>query len=923
VLEAIARTGSWRKTLNQTFACDEPTPTGVLDQPSVRMSCKRKSDGVPQTIVLTRINGQTWASRGTSSAEPAVARAIGVLSGVLKAETAAAAAPGLTAQRLAGDADATASGDQYDNLRSIAVKANRSGDFVDAEYAYRQALQIHEMLVGKRSPYLAGDIAGLAVQVSAQGRKNEAKKLLDRARSLAEPLALDASLDTVPVDAELDYAAGVISFNEGDYGQALTQLGRAEPALHLVAGGEAFGNAGSTGGLDTIAANTATESLIADSARLRARAELIDTLRHEAAAQRNLHQLDESYAKATEAQALAAGLGEHGAAIQAIAANTYQSAAYVADSRKDATTALADLRTANQLFDTVDPASFVATRSALALAGLKLKYGDAAGARDLCVAASSNIADSGVRLEARFIVPCLDALWSQRGPGGNDAAARKMIELAQLAQSSTTTDQIASTVIRLKQSAGLGALLKRQDEARIELDAAKADANADKVADPSVRQKADERRDVAQRALHEVEESLQAVGYNQIVSPTVSADAILAALHPHEVFVTMLFGDDHGWVFALRDGMITAARSPVGLAEVDALVTRVRKGVEVKKGILPPFDTGASYAIYDNVFGGVASSLQGATSMTVAPTGPLLSVPFAILLTAPSSPHDLITAKWLVKELPLAHVPAAQSFVYLRAAASIKSAPKPFYGFGGFNGITPGQAEASFPANDCPNTAVALTRLPPLGSAKFDLPDIAAMLGAPENTNLSGNAFTVPNILNMKGSLIDYRVLVFDTHAFLPTQLVCESEPALVTNPPQGALDASGALLTASKIATLQLNADLVILNACSTGGAGTEAKGESLSGLAKSFFAAGARSLLVTHWQADAVNAAIIVNEFVKREKDTDFADPATALARAQLSLLSHATRENGGAHPYWWGLFTIVGGGGADSKHEKVARL
>ena len=60
--------------------------------------------------------------------------------------------------------------------------------------------------------------------------------------------------------------------------------------------------------------------------------------------------------------------------------------------------------------------------------------------------------------------------------------------------------------------------------------------------------------------------------------------------------------------------------------------------------------------------------------------------------------------------------------------------------------------------------------------------------------------------------------------------------------------EADDGLLTASEIATLKLNADWVVLSACNTAAGGGEGA-EALSGLARAFFYAGARALLVSHW--------------------------------------------------------------------------
>ena len=74
------------------------------------------------------------------------------------------------------------------------------------------------------------------------------------------------------------------------------------------------------------------------------------------------------------------------------------------------------------------------------------------------------------------------------------------------------------------------------------------------------------------------------------------------------------------------------------------------------------------------------------------------------------------------------------------------------------------------------------------------------------------------------------------------------AEPALVLTPPADEAAASAlqdhGLLTASEVAQLKLNADWVVLSACNT--AAGEGNAEALSGLARAFFYAGARALLL-----------------------------------------------------------------------------
>ena len=88
-------------------------------------------------------------------------------------------------------------------------------------------------------------------------------------------------------------------------------------------------------------------------------------------------------------------------------------------------------------------------------------------------------------------------------------------------------------------------------------------------------------------------------------------------------------------------------------------------------------------------------------------------------------------------------------------------------------------------------------------------------------------------------------------------------------------------LLTASELVGLDLDADLVILSACNSGGPGGTTAGESLSGLARAFFYAGARSLLVTHWSVNDQVAAFLVADTLRRMKENPALGVAGALAR------------------------------------------
>jgi CHAT domain-containing protein len=135
-----------------------------------------------------------------------------------------------------------------------------------------------------------------------------------------------------------------------------------------------------------------------------------------------------------------------------------------------------------------------------------------------------------------------------------------------------------------------------------------------------------------------------------------------------------------------------------------------------------------------------------------------------------------------------------------------------------------------------------------------------------------------------------------------------QAEPALVLTPPElpKAPDDDG-LLTASDIAQLSLHADLVVLSACSTA-AGDKPDAQALSGLARAFFYAGARSLLVSHWPVYSDAAVDIVDGlFAAAGKGIGKAE---ALRVAELSLIEDEEQEDN-SNPSVWAPFSLIGDG------------
>jgi CHAT domain-containing protein len=388
-------------------------------------------------------------------------------------------------------------------------------------------------------------------------------------------------------------------------------------------------------------------------------------------------------------------------------------------------------------------------------------------------------------------------------------------------------------------------------------------------------------------------------GFAQLVQSVAPASDVFAVLAPDEaLLLTTLPPHGHGWNFLLRNGRITVAPVGESTEAVTKLVHDVRASVE-DGAAQTPFAAGAAYRLDQALLGGVQGSLDGLKGLLVVPAGPLLEIPYSILVTAPpQAATGLAGNTYLIEKFPITHLPAAASLIALRHAGASK-ASEPWAGFGAPKPMDASYAMRSFPAD--PACGRQLAALPALPGAAVELALAARIEGTGAARPVTGPAFTADALTH--ADLRGYRVLHLATHGVLPSDLSCLAEPTIIASTAPNGPDASQALITAGTVLGLNLDADLVIISACNSGGG--VASGESLSTLTRAFFFAGARGLLLTHWYINDIAAARVGASMLLNMRKGE--SSAEALRQAQLDLL-HVPAA---AHPSLWGPFALVGPG------------
>ena len=352
-----------------------------------------------------------------------------------------------------------------------------------------------------------------------------------------------------------------------------------------------------------------------------------------------------------------------------------------------------------------------------------------------------------------------------------------------------------------------------------------------------------------------------------------------------------------------------------------------------------PFDVSKAYALYKALFGQVEDLIKG-KHLLIVPSGPLTQLPFQVLVTAASGKADYRSAAWIARDHALSVLPAVSSLKALRRVARPSAATKPMIGFGdplldgpdsryaklaqlardkqrchggssqtvaavmGARSVTPMEIGSGL-------AKVSHIRLQvPLPETADELCAVAGDLQADVKEMRLGARATEREVkaLSESGQLADYRVVHFATHGAMAGQLRGTAEPGLLLTPPAEASAEDDGYLSASEIAGLKLDADWVILSACNT--AAGEADGaQALSGLARAFFYAQARALLVSHWAVNSDATVKLITVAMREMSRDQSVGRAEALRRSMLTLIDKGKPQE--AHPAYWAPFIVVGEG------------
>jgi CHAT domain-containing protein len=893
---------------SQNLECGETQWAGGV---ALRI-CALKSNGWPRIVIGAQAGGKLYRAEGAPSSLPALDAAIAEDShdaamsrdadGVL-----AAVGAKIPANVLHASASDYAN---YEQSIEAARLAGASDNYASAETNYRQALAVEERLFGATSTIVGETLAELALQVSNQGRFDEAAALFRRASPIVEGAADNNTR------ARLDSYLALDAANQRHYVDALKFAQQATAARRAEIAAATAANTQS--GTDATTAVPVSQGELAHALRIEA--------------EMSLRLDDLAGAKAAAEEALWIVTDEPGLPLWwradtiALVGEINERAGRVVAAEHD----LIDARDLNvKLFGATAPSALANLRLGAFYARQQLYPSSLTAFR----AAFAIAADDPVARREIASDDIVDFATAELAAG--DAASRdaEIFRASQLATTGVADQTIARVAAR--EAAGNSALSdliaqeqaaeRSRDLARIQLAAefAKSDQERNATLEQSLEANAKLASANADGMIVKVRQSFPQ--YASLADPgAADLAAAQAQLAPDEALVSFVFGQTSSYALVVRPHGFAAIPLAIGGDALAADVSDLRRAFVPALGHLPEFDLKNSYALYQALIAPL--HLDGVAHLVVVPGPVLSSLPLSLLVTEEPAARDYQHAAWLVRKYALSEVPSPRAFVSLADESAHRvPAPRPFLGLGapaftGANGAAGAKALADLTAScraDGPVPAELLRALPPLPGSAHEVQTVGARIGGSGADILLGAQATEGNFRTQP--LDQFATIYFATHGILPGELHCEGEPALALSPPASpaTTTTTDGMLQASEIAQLRLNADLVVLSACNTAESVDGLGGGALQGLSDSFFAAGARAVLASHWEVPSnATETLMIGVFDPANRAHGLAQ---GLRQSQLALIGKAAT----AHPFYWAAFTIIGNGEATGAYARSAQL
>jgi CHAT domain-containing protein/Flp pilus assembly protein TadD len=379
----------------------------------------------------------------------------------------------------------------------------------------------------------------------------------------------------------------------------------------------------------------------------------------------------------------------------------------------------------------------------------------------------------------------------------------------------------------------------------------------------------------------------------------LSLKDIQNSLSDKENLITLFFGESKLYFIRLTKDKIDILHTAVSKEEVKELLENIsplyssnyRNGELYLNQDLFSFNAKGAYSFYEKVIQPAIIGIPAGEMIIFSMPAELAFVPVEFLVTEfeeGDSPFYYDNKRYLIEDYSISYSPSASIFILQKMKTQENGSRVLLVGDPEINNK---DFALSYRGGLLEDESFASRNLVlyPLKYSKEEIENLNSLL--PNGMVLLSADATEKNF---KDNASQSSIIHLSTHSFL-----LKDQPLIIFS--QNNDQDEDGYLEPGEIVQLRLNTDLVVLSSCRSG-LGMVDKAEGVIGMQKSFFEAGAKSIIVSLWDVNDKYTSLFMQSFYQYLSEGY--DKSESLKKAKLFF-----KENHSANPYYWSAFVLSG--------------
>ncbi|GBD87272.1 CHAT domain protein [bacterium BMS3Abin03] len=370
-------------------------------------------------------------------------------------------------------------------------------------------------------------------------------------------------------------------------------------------------------------------------------------------------------------------------------------------------------------------------------------------------------------------------------------------------------------------------------------------------------------------------------------------------LEGDETVISFFITDDYIQSFLVDSSNFKSERIYTGRDELISLIkeiTPLYKSIITRDELfinqdLFAFNARSAGKLYEIIFKDLLKNIPDGRKIIFSLPNELLIVPIEFLVTDwddDQSQYYYADKTFLIEKYPISYTPSAS--IYIRQKKSERNTGGKILLVGDPD-ITNKEFTLSYRSGLLEDGASSMRniKLFPLEFSKDEIISIDALVNN-DVVLLSKDATET----NLKKNAPGSKIIHLSTHSFL-----YKDQPLIILSPTDDRIN--DGFLEMGEIVQMNLNTELVVLSSCRSG-LGKIDEAEGILGMQKSFYEAGANSIIVSLWDVNDKYTAIFMKIFYKHL--TGGENKTEALRLAKIEFI-----KNYSPNPYYWSAFILAG--------------